>query len=338
MILAGDIGGTKTTLGLFDSSGDGLREHGRASYVSRDFPGLEAIVERFRAEHPDASVDAACFGVAGAVIAGRAATTNLPWPELDQRSLSRDLGLPHVLLLNDLEATAYGVLQLGPEARASLHASTRGRRAGNVAVIAAGTGLGQAILLWDGAAARHRAVVSEGGHADFAPRSEQQIRLLRFLRSELGGRVSVERVLSGPGLHNLYRFLRREVATPEPTWLVEVFAAGDPSAVIAETGLSDRDPVCREALDLFASVYGGEAGDLALRCVALGGVILGGGIAPKILPALRGEAFRKAFTDKGRFQALVEDLDVSVALDPGAALLGAAHHAAHHLGDLADAR
>lgn len=323
MILAGDIGGTKTRLALFEEKGSELRVHAEEVYRSRDHASLEEIIERFRAEHREADVEAACFGVAGPVIEGRARTTNLPW-ELEEESLARASGAPHAKLLNDLEAAAYGMLVLTPEERFVLHPGAGRRRSGNIAVIAAGTGLGEAMLIWDGR--RHLPVATEGGHADFAPRNELEIELLRFLQKELG-RVSAERVVSGPGLHGIYRFLRSRSRTPEPEWLSQRLRADDPSAAISQVALEGKDPVCGEALDLFATLYGAEAGNMALRCLAVGGVFVGGGIAPKILPALRRGSFVEAFRDKGRFAELLDGIEVTVALNPRAPLLGAAHYA-----------
>jgi glucokinase len=328
VILAGDIGGTKTVLALFEGEGTGLRRRSDATFPSGEHGSLEEILTRFLEDQGRAPIEAACCGVAGAVIGGRVKTTNLPW-QLDEATLARCTGARRASLLNDLEATAYGMLVLDPEDRALLNRAAEPGRMGNAAVLAAGTGLGEAILFWDGE--RHRAIASEGGHTGFAPRNDREIALLRFLRAELGGRVSIERVLSGPGLHGIYRFMRQS-GPPEPSWLGEQMTHGDPSAVVAEAALADRDPVCADALGMFVSIYGAEAGDLALKCLAVGGVFVGGGIAPKILPALRSGAFLRSFTDKGRFSELLSGFEVSVSLNPHTALLGAAQHAARLAG------
>jgi glucokinase len=325
MLLVGDIGGTKTVLALFEDGEQGPRLVSEAIFPSAEHGSLEEILARFLEERSDARIETACVGVAGPVIDGKVATTNLPW-QLDEGELARAVGARRAKILNDLEAAAYGMLHLGAEERAVLSPGAGAAGRGNAAVIAAGTGLGQAMLLWDGR--RHLASASEGGHGSFAPRSEQQIELLRFLQAEFGSHVSYERVVSGPGLHNIYRFLRASGGGPEPSWLAERMRDEDPSAVIGEVGLERRDGVCADSLELFASVYGAEAGNLALRTLAVGGVFVGGGIAPKILPVLRGGGFMRAFTDKGRFSGMVEQIEVSVALNPRTPLIGAAHYAA----------
>ena len=325
MILAGDVGGTKTALALFDEACGGLRPLRDATFPSKDHASLEEIVATFLAAGEAVPPRAACFGVAGAVIEGKSQATNLPW-HLDEGLLARASGAPHAKLLNDLEATAYGMLRLRPDELAPLNPKAAAPRKGNVAVIAAGTGLGEAMLYWDGH--RYHPISSEGGHGDFGPRTDPEIDLLRYLRQR-HGHVSYERVLSGPGLHNVYNFLRDSGAHPEPAALAgRLAAAADPSAVISELGLAGEEPLCAAALELFCTLYGAETGNLALKCVAVGGVFVGGGIAPKILPALRQGAFLRGFLDKGRFAALLETIPVQVALNPRAALLGAAHYAA----------
>ena len=320
MILAGDIGGTKTVIALFECGDDRLERRRDATFPSRDHASLEEILTRFLDAGP-ATIDAACFGVAGAVVGGQARTTNLPWT-LDEAALARAVGARRVKLLNDLEAAAYGMLELRNDERARLNAGADGGARGNAAVIAAGTGLGEAVLFWDGE--RHHAVASEGGHASFAARTDEEIALLRFLQAELGQHVSTERVLSGPGLYNIYRFVRERGSAREPDWLAAQFMRGDPGAAVGRAGLEGHDPACAQALQLFAAIYGAEAGNLALQCVAVGGVFIGGGIAPKILPALQSGRFMEAFTDKGRFSGMLGGLEVSVALDPQTPLRGAA--------------
>ncbi|HUE29347.1 MAG TPA: glucokinase [Verrucomicrobiae bacterium] len=320
-ILAGDVGGTKTELALFARSGDGLREFRARVYPSREYRSLEAIVRAFLEAEPGGSVAAGCFGVAGPVRGGKARITNLPW-ELEEEALARTMGVPRVRLLNDLQAAAYGMLRLPPESFHTLHPGSGGTP-GNAAVIAPGTGLGEAILHWDGR--RYQAIASEGGHADFAARNEQEIELLRWLQARVGGHVSYERVLSGEGIHHLYLFLRDSGHVPEPAWLREKLAQGDPNAAITEVGLAGGHPLCVAALESFCSILGAEAGNLALRCTAVAGVFVGGGIPPKILPALTKGSFVRAFVDKGRFAQWTDAVPVRVALDPRAPLLGAAH-------------
>ncbi len=327
MILCGDVGGTKTVLALFERDGARLVERQRQVFPSRAHAGLGEILERFLAGRRPLRIEAASFGVAGLVTGGRVEATNLPWV-IEAAELAGVVGTPRVELLNDLEATAYGMLELGPDDLVPLNPEARRDPRGHAAVLAPGTGLGQAVLVWDGA--RHRALASEGGHADFAPRSEEQIELLHFLRAELG-RVSVERVLSGPGLHNLYRFLRARSAAPEPAELRARLDREDPGAVIGELGLAGKDPVCADSVALFASIYGGEAGDLALRVLARGGVYLAGGITPRLLPALRSGGFLEAFCAKGRFSEQVARFPVLASLEPAAPLLGSARHASLEL-------
>lgn len=274
-------------------------------------------------------IAAACFGVAGVVVDGHATTTNLPWT-LDEKALQTAIPSPYVKLLNDLEAAAWGVLQLPPSELVALQPGTR--RNGHKALIAAGTGLGEALILSEGT--RHHVVASEGGHVDFAPRTERESALLDFLRREFG-HVSYERVLSGPGLLAIYRFLRATRGRVEPAWLRERLESGDRSAVVSEVALAGGDPVCVEALDMFAGIYGAEAGNLALKAMALGGVYVGGGIAPKIRAKLADGTFVAAFRDKGRFAPLMESIPVHVALDPRAPLLGAALVAARATGPAA---
>jgi glucokinase len=274
---------------------------------------------------PRVPLTAGCFGLPGAVLEGKCTTTNLPWT-VEEAHLAAALAVPRVKLLNDLEATAYGMLFLQPAELAALNPRAGPRRRGSVAVLAAGTGLGEALLAWDGQ--HYHPVASEGGHVDFAPRSEQEIELLRYLRRQ-HDHVSYERVLSGPGFFSLYCFLRDSGAgIPTPALTEALAGAADPSAIVSHFGLSGADPLAAAALKLFCSLYGSEAGNLALKCVAIGGVFLGGGIAPKILPALQGGAFLEGFVSKGRFRPLLESMPVLVSLNPGAGLLGAAHFAA----------
>jgi glucokinase len=319
LLLAGDVGGTKTAVALFTPTASGVRLVREAVLPSGEFAGLEAVLRRFLSEGPSVRIAAACFGVAGPVVDGRCITTNLPW-HVAEKSLARAIPAPRVKLLNDLEAAAHGVLALPPRALMPLQAGKA--RKGSMVMIAAGTGLGEAVLVWDGA--RHRVVPSEGGHADFAPRNDLEIDLLRFLQKEFG-HVSYERVLSGPGLHNIYRFLRDTGHAPEPQWLNDRLRSGDPSTVVSEVGLAGAHPLCTAALDLFVSIYGSEAGNLALKVLALGGVFVGGGIAPKIHAKLVDGNFVAAFSDKGRYRDLLVSIPVCLVLEPRAPLLGAAH-------------
>lgn len=323
-ILAGDVGGTKTVIALYHAVGGRLELNREEVFKSDEHRSLEEVLERFWSRVTREAVDAACFGVAGAVVDGFADLTNLSW-RIDAAQLARKFDLPSAQLLNDLEAMAYGMLGLGDDELTVLNSGAHSSRDGNIAVIAAGTGLGEAMLIWDGE--RHRAVATEGGHGGFAPRSEDEIGLLRFLQEQYGGHVSYERVLSGPGLLNIYRFLRQRSDEPEPAWLAERLQIEDPSAVIGSVGVEAQDPVCARAVEMFASVYGSEAGNMALRCLAKGGVMVGGGIAPKLLPVLRRGGFAESFFDKGKFSEMMRSTRVVVAMNTRTPLQGAAEFA-----------
>jgi glucokinase len=326
MILAGDIGGTKTVLAICDASLAIVRE---SVFAGADHGSLEDILDEFLRSDDRGRLAAACFGVAGPVIDGTARVTNLPWT-VDAAALSARLGVP-VALLNDLQATALGMLVLPAAAFAVLQPAPPAAPGATIAVIAPGTGLGEALLVSDGA--RYRALPSEAGHADFAPTTDDEIALLRYLRRLHGGHVSYERVLSGAGIGDLYDFLRTTTAIPEPAWLTEQLAADDRNAAISRAALDGADPTCVRALEMFVELLGAEAGNLALRGLATGGVVIGGGIPPKILPALRHPRLTDRFNAKGRFAAWTRQLAIRVALEPRAALFGAAHHAASHHGE-----
>jgi glucokinase len=322
LILAGDVGGTHTRLALLS---EGEHEpHQLEIYPSAGHGGLEEILETFLTAHP-ADLDAATIGVAGPVHDGRTQAVNLAWP-VDAASLARKLGLDpgRVRVINDLEANAWGLEMLEADDLMALN-DARPEPAGTVALISAGTGLGEAFVTYgpQGPAAQ----ASEGGHVDFAPRTELQAELLRWL-VERERHVSYERVCSGMGLANSYEFLRERSSEPEPAWLAQERGASGHGAAITRAGLERRDPVASEALDLMISVYGAQAGNLALTVLATGGVYLGGGIAPKILERLREGGFMEAFTDKGRMSELLERIPVWVILNDLTALLGAARHAA----------
>lgn len=321
-LLVGDIGATKTLLGIFRGTADDLVEVHSARFASQEYVSLDSLLAEFLAPYPDLGFEAACFAVPGPVIDGVCTTTNLPW-RLREAALTRPARTPLARLLNDVQAAAWGMLRLPHSDLAVINAGDGSPRRGNAVLVAAGTGLGEAILYWDGE--RYHAIATEGGHADFAPHGDIEIELLRFLRAKYGGHVSFERALSGPGLVNIYDFLGEARGTSAPPWLAQELRQGDAAAAIAEAALAGRDPTCVEALDLFAHIYGVEAGNLALKCLALGGVYLGGGIAPKILPALRRGSFMQGFTDKGRFAALLSRIRVMVALESRAALIGSAH-------------
>ncbi len=321
MILAGDIGGTKTNLAYFSVEGDRLVLSTFKSYMSREFSSLEEVIGRFTREH-SAEITHAAFGIAGPIVNGTSKLTNLGW-HVDAEQVASHLHLGSVGLLNDLEATSYGTLRLAEGEKVVLREGTPRPRAA-IAVIAAGTGLGEGGLVWDGR--RYRSMPSEGGHTDFGPRTELEMDLLRFLQTRYD-RVSYERVVAGPGIVNLYEFFRSRAEYPEPEWLTVEMEQGDPSAAISKAGSEGKDDVCVQVIDLFVSLYGAEAGNLALKILATGGVYVGGGIAPKILKKMREGSFIDSFDSKGRYTDLLRKIPVYVVLNDRTALMGAAHYA-----------
>ncbi len=321
MILAGDVGGTNVRLALFDRDGARLVRREEARYRSRELSGLEAALDLFLPGKP--SVEAAGFGVAGPVRGGRSETTNLPWI-VDGESLAARLGLPRVGLVNDLVANALGLGDLPPPDLAVVNEGEEDPE-GNRALISPGTGLGEAYLVrtkggW-------LACPSEGGHASFSPRDSHEIELLRHLQARYG-HVSCERVVSGPGLADLYRFERDRSGILEPAWLTaEIGRRGDVAAAVSAAALAGTDPVAGRTLERWLTIWGGESGNLALKILATGGVFLGGGIAPKILPKLVDGTFLRAFCDKGRFAPRLERVPIRVVLNEDCALMGAARAA-----------
>ncbi|HTM11223.1 MAG TPA: glucokinase [Verrucomicrobiae bacterium] len=329
MILAGDIGGTKTNIAVFSVENGRLVERNKKTYPSKNYPSLEAVLKDFTAENA-APITAASFGVAGPVVGETVKTPNLPW-FVDGRAVARALGLKTVALLNDLEAAGYGAGILDKSEFKILNAGSFDPQA-NMGFIAAGTGLGEAILY--PVAGRYRVLASEGGHADYAARTALEIEMLAHLAARFG-HVSYERVVSGPGLVNIYNFLKDSGRFAEPQWLKNRLAEGDPAAAISHAGLVGEAEICVEALDLFVSSYGAEAGNLALRAKALGGVYVGGGIAPKIVDKLADGAFMRAFIDKGRYAELLARVPVQIVLNDEAALRGAAYYGAHYMQEAA---
>jgi glucokinase len=317
LVLAGDVGGTKTLLALAEPEGGSVRIVRERQFPSPRYPGLAPIVVEFLKEAGE-PVNAACFGLPGPVLDGACRTPNLPW-YLTEQGLAEETGLSRIVLINDFAAAAMGVLALPSEAFTTLQEGAA-QAHGTRAVIGAGTGLGQAILFWDGR--RYRAIGTEGGHAGFSPQGELERALGAYLEKSHSP-VSEERALSGPGLVRIYRFLvERGVSTwPE---VADAMTREDPGKVIADHALAKTDLACEQALDLFVRVYGSEAGNLALRTMATGGVYVGGGIAPKILTKLRDGTFLDAFRDKGRMRELMQRIPVRVVLEPRAGLLGAA--------------
>ena len=331
MILAGDVGGTKVHLALYNFSGGVLQPVRDQKFPASEFAQLDDVVKRFLGEadgHPAEKLDsivAACFGCPGPVRDGRIQLTNLPWA-LDTRLLRTSLGIEHIFLINDLEANGYGIPELRKEAIFVLHEADAAA-VGHRGLIAAGTGLGEALLIWDPKLQRHVPVPSEGGHCDFAARDDREVALLQYLRRKLNGRVSFERVVSGIGIKNVYAFLREDQEMEEPDWLRERIATEDPNAVIGECAENGSSDLCYQTMQMFSAAYGAEAGNIALKVLATGGIYLGGGIAPKILKTLQSGAFTKAFLDKGRLSPVLEAVPVRVILDDTCALLGAAAYA-----------
>ena len=315
MILAGDIGGTKTSLALFERGS--MQPQALETFASGEHAGLDAMLAAYLDEHR-ADVEAAAFGVAGPVQDGCADPTNLAWP-VEADALAGRFDLPSVGLLNDLEASAWGIGGLGADDLAVLQDGVPAE--GNAAVIAAGTGLGEAGLWWDGE--RHHPFATEGGHVDFAPRTELEVELWRFLAAELG-HVSYERVCSGAGIANIHRFLLARAGEAEPSWL----GGRDDRAAAISDAAAEGDRLAGQALDVFVSIYGAAAGNLALKLMATAGVYVAGGIAPKLLPRLREGAFMAAFVGKGRFRDRLEEFPVRVILNEQTPLLGAARYAA----------
>jgi len=320
MILAGDVGGTKVHLALFDFTEGKLTHTRDKQYPAREYGGLEEIVREFMAAD---KASAACFGVPGPVREGRLRLTNLPWT-LDSRELSTHLEIDYVFLINDLEANGYGIGELDAKQIYTLSEGDASQM-GNRALISAGTGLGESFLVWNGRA--HTPYPSEGGHCDFAPRNEDEIDLLRFLRQKYNGRISFERVVSGQGLTNVYEFLREVRGVEEPAWLAARMANEDRNAVITELAMAAKSEICEKTTDMFVSAYGAEAGNMALKILSVGGLYVGGGIAPRILEKLKDGTFMKAFADKGRLSQLLLHMPVRVILESRTALIGAAAYA-----------
>jgi glucokinase len=318
MILAGDIGGTHARLAFFDVADGNFRLACASVFPSRDYRGLDEIVTKF-VDTADLRPDAACFGVAGPVRNGRVEASNLPWI-IERKNLASELRLPSTLLINDLEANAWGIATLDAKDVVTLN-QVNGTPLGNQAVIAAGTGLGEAGMYWDGQL--HQIFACEGGHTDFAPRDELETELLRYLGGKFG-HVSYERIVSGPGLVNVFQFLRDTGRGEEPSWLTDEMLHRDPAASISQAALEGKSPLCEHALDIFISIYAAEAGNLALKLMATGGIYLGGGIAPKLLTKLAAPAFIQTFAAKGRMQPLLESIPVHVIVNDKAALMGAA--------------
>jgi glucokinase len=322
LVLAGDIGGTFARLAYCSVEDEKVEIINKQVYPSRQFRGLFELIGEFMSLRREV-VDAACFSIAGPVRDDHIVTPNLGWV-VDAGDLSRRLSIRIVHVINDLEANAYGIASLKPSDFAVLNQGAQ-NAVGNAAVISAGTGLGEAGLFWDGKG--QRPFATEGGHTDFAPRNRLEVELFLYLLERFG-RVSCERVVSGPGLHNIYMFLRDKDQGAESEEVVEAMREESPPAVISRFALTGRCALCVRALDLFVSLYGAEAGNLALKVMATGGVFVGGGIAPKIIERLKGPLFMETFTAKGRLKSLMESMPVRVILNDMTALQGAARYIA----------
>ena len=321
MILAGDVGGTKCNLALFAETNGKLEFVFRERFASKEFAKFDLIIREFlRRAAPylgQQKIRAAGFGVAGPVIDNRIHATNLPWI-VDAGTLAQEVGVPSIALMNDLGATGHSLRHLPPEDFCVLNEGTPVPGASR-ALLAAGTGLGEGILFWDGN--RYKVVPSEGGHSDFSPRSDQQIELLKFMRHRYP-QVSWELILSGRGFRTLHEFIAPSVKHP-----IFEDPDADPAPFITKSGLDHSCPVCVETLDLWTNIYGAEAGNLALKVLALGGVYVAGGIAVKILPKMTDGTFFKSFQDKWHFENMLADVPVSIVLNESAPLIGAAYEA-----------
>ncbi len=319
MILAGDIGGTKTILALYEHSSDWVC-YRKEIFSSADFFSFSNLLEAFLGAEADLVIQSVCIGVAGPVVNGDCMATNLPWL-LKRKEIAVKTGAKHVYLLNDLEATAWGVLNLSEDSFVELNPDAK-ENPGNKAVLAAGTGLGEAMVIWSNG--MHHVVATEGGHADFAPRNELEIGLLRYLMGVYSQHVSYERVICGQGLVNIYQYLKSQQYAHVDSELELQMSESDPAAIISENAVVGGDPLCIKALEVFCEIYGAEAGNLALKCLPKAGVILAGGIAAKILQAMQNGDFMRGFLAKGRYKTVLKDISVKVCLNSEAALLGAA--------------
>lgn len=324
MLLAGDIGGTKTRLAIIDPKVGPRMPVAEATFPSQKYGSLEAVIRDFLTQ-VDARITFASFGVAGPVVKGRAVATNLPWV-IDQQQIEAELGVSTVHLINDLQAIASAVPQLGSEDLVTLNEG-QAAPGGTIAVIAPGTGLGEAFLTYDNG--RYRAHASEGGHTDFAPATRDEIDLVSYLFNKIGHHVSYERVCSGIGIPNIYDYLRDTGFAPEPTWLTEALAAAKDRAPIIINNAQDPEKacaLCTETLALFVSILGSEAGNLTMKVLATGGVFLGGGIPPRMISALQHPRFLEAFRNKGRMHGWLEKVPIHVITNSHVALLGAAYY------------
>lgn len=322
MILAGDIGGTKTNLALYKYNNETLELQTQHQFVSQNYKSFSDVIQEFISSYNVKDIEAVCLGIAGPIINGVCKTTNLPWI-IDSKELQKVCNTPKVKLLNDLEATAYGMLYLNEDEFVNINPNAQITQ-GNKAVIAAGTGLGEAILFYDGQ--NYHPIGSEGGHCDFAPLNSLQDELLVWMRKRHPEHVSIERLVSGIGIYTIYEFLKERNFKEESEMMIEISKAEDKNAMVTKCA-SKNDPLCQETMKIFVEIYAAEAGNLALKSLSLGGVYIGGGIAPKILPFLTDGNFLKAFVAKGRFKETLMNMQVKISLNQNTALLGAVHYA-----------
>jgi glucokinase len=321
MILAGEIGATRTRLAAFETAGNKLQRVVERIYPSQEHSGLSQIIAGF-IKTEGIPVHSACFGIAGPVKGGRSKISNLPWV-IDSRELAQQLKLDSIGLLNDLEAYAYGIDALESNDFITLSEGSEDAE-GNRAVISARTGLGMAGLFWDGF--RHHPFACEGGHTDFAPRNDLEMELLAYLQKKYG-HISCERILSGPGIKNIYDFLRDAKKADEPKWLKEQMgAAPDPPALISQLALESKSAICEQTLSMFVSIYGAETGNCALNFMSTGGVFIGGSIAAKIVPKMRDPIFMQSFLDKGRMEPLLREMPVKIVLNDDSGIIGGARY------------
>ncbi len=322
MILAGDIGGTKTNLALYIYKDSVLEIQAQHQFASQKYQSFSDVIQEFISSYNIQNIEAVCLGIAGPIINGVCKTTNLPWV-IDSKELQKVCNTSKVKLLNDLEATAYGMLYLNEDEFVDLNPNGKKIDA-NRAVIAAGTGLGEAILFFNGE--NYYPIGSEGGHCDFAAQNSLQDELLVWMRKRHPQHVSVERLVSGIGIYTIYEFLKEKGFAKESEIMLELNETDDKNAMVTKCAL-EGDPLCTEAMKIFVEIYGAEAGNLALKSLSLGGVYIGGGIAPKILPFLLDGNFLKAFADKGRFKETLMNMQIKISLNQNTALLGAVHFA-----------
>ncbi len=324
VVLAGDIGGTKSNLAIFEATDNSVRIVVSATYPSAKYDSVTSIIQQFLREHPGHQPENICLGVAGPVFHGRIEVTNLPW-HIDSREIIRDTGIEKVMLINDLEATAYGLAGLGPADFVCLHEGDPSVK-GNMAIIAPGTGLGEAGIYWDGQT--FHPFATEGGHCDFSVRDADDLAFHDFMLQKYKV-VSWESAIAGPAIHDIFRFLCEIKKRPEAPWLADAMKDNDPSAVISHAALNGKDAVCREAMDIFIRYLARESCNLILKSKAAGGLYLGGGIPPKIIPLLMEPAFYNHLLDCDRMQDLVRKVPVHVMMNDKAAMIGAGWYGAY---------